>query len=128
MSYFGIIVKEEVWRCDMENLGQVKISNDVIQTIAGFAALEIEGIDKSTSFTDKLFKNHGIKVNIEDDMAIIDVDLSVKFGEIIPEVCYKVQENIINAVETMAGLKVSQVNINVDSIGTKKERDKKENE
>ncbi|MFR2518793.1 Asp23/Gls24 family envelope stress response protein, partial [Peptostreptococcus stomatis] len=54
----------------MENLGQIKISNDVIQTIAGFAALEIDGIDKSTSFTDKLFRNHGIKVSVEDDKAI----------------------------------------------------------
>ncbi len=115
----------------MENLGQVKISNDVIQTIAGYAALEIEGTDKSNSFTDKLFRNNGIKVVIEDDTAIIDIDLSVKFGEIIPEVCTKVQENIINTVETMAGLKVSQVNVHVNSIEVKKEkveREKRDND
>lgn len=112
----------------MENLGQIKISNDVIQTIAGFAALEVEGIDKSTSFTDKLFRNNGIKVEIEDNQAIVDIDLMVKFGEVIPEVCKKVQESIINAVETMAGLKVSQVNVHVNAIGMKKEREKKENE
>lgn len=112
----------------MENLGQIKISNDVIQTIAGFAALEIEGIDKSTSFTDKLFRNQGIKVEIENDQATIDVVLSVRYGYVIPDVCLKVQENIINTVENMAGLKVSQVNINVNSIEIKKERDKKDNE
>lgn len=112
----------------MENLGQIKISNDVIQTIAGFAALEIEGIDKSTSFTDKLFRNQAIKVEIENDQATIDVALSVKYGYVIPEVCQKVQENIINTVENMAGLKVSQVNINVNSVEIKKERDKKDNE
>lgn len=89
----------------MENLGQIKISNDVIQTIAGFAALEVDGIDKSTSFTDKLFGNNGIKVEIDSDKASIDVELSVTFGQVIPEVCFKVQENIVNAVETMAGLK-----------------------
>ena len=54
--------------------------------------------------------------------------LSVKYGEIIPEVCQKVQENIINAVETMAGLRVSQVNIRVESVDVKKEREKKDNE
>lgn len=112
----------------MENLGQVKISNDVIQTIAGFAALEIDGIDKSTSFTDKLFRNNGINVDIENNQAIIDMCLQVKYGEVIPDVCKKVQENIINAVETMAGLKVAQVNLHVDSIGLRKEREKKENE
>lgn len=112
----------------MENLGQVKISNDVIQTIAGFAALEIEGIDTSTSFTDKLFRNNGIKVEIQEDQAEISMVISVKYGEIIPEVCQKVQENIINAVETMAGLRVSQVNIRVESVDVKKEREKKDNE
>lgn len=112
----------------MEGLGQVKIANDVIQTIAGFAALEIEGIDTSTSFKDKLFRNNGIKVEIEDEKAVVDVNLSVIYGQKIPEVCYKVQENIVNAIETMAGLKVSQVNVHVESVEVKKEREKKDNE
>ena len=112
----------------MENLGQIKISNDVIQTIAGFAAMEIEGIDKTTSFTDKLLGNHGIEVKIDSDKAVIDVNLSVMYGEVIPEICYKVQENIINAVETMAGLKVAQVNVHVARVEVKKEREKKDNE
>ena len=111
----------------MENLGQIKISNDVIQTIAGFAALEIDGIDKSTSFTDKLFRNHGIKVSVEDDKAIIDIDIAVKYGQVIPDVSLKVQESIVNAVETMAGLKVD--NVHVDSLVIKKEKaEKKEND
>lgn len=112
----------------MENLGQIRIANEVIQTIAGFAALEVDGIDKSTSFKDKLFGNNGIKVHIEEDKAIIDVDLSVNFGQIIPDVCHKVQESIVNAVETMAGLNVTQVNIHVESVEVKKEREKKDNE
>ena len=110
----------------MENLGQIKISNDVIQTIAGFAALEIDGIDKSTSFTDKLFRNHG---SVEDDKAIIDIDIAVKYGQVIPDVSLKVQESIVNAVETMAGLKVDKVNVHVDSLVIKKEKaEKKEND
>ena len=48
------------------NLGQVKISNDVIVTIAGLAALEVEGVDTITSLTDKLLKNNGVKIQIED--------------------------------------------------------------
>ena len=71
-------------------------------------ALEIDGIDKSTSFTDKLFRNHGIKVSVEDDKAIIDIDIAVKYGQVIPDVSVKVQESIVNAVETMAGLKVEK--------------------
>ncbi len=112
----------------MENLGQIKISNDVIQTIAGFAALEVDGIDKSTSFKDKLFGNNAIKVEIDSDKASIEVEISVTYGQVIPEVCFKVQENIVNAVETMAGLKVSKVNVHVANIELKKEREKRDNE
>ena len=113
----------------MENLGQIKISNDVIQTIAGFAALEIDGIDKSTSFTDKLFRNHGIKVSVEDDKAIIDIDIAVKYGQVIPDVSLKVQETILNAEETIAALKVDKENVHVDSLVIKKEKaEKKEND
>lgn len=130
--YFGIIENRiivKIRRYMMENLGQIKISNDVIQTIAGFAALEIDGIDKSTSFTDKLFRNHGIKVSIENDKATIDISISVKYGQAIPEVSLKVQESIVNAVETMAGLKVDKVNVHVDSLVIKKEKvEKKEND
>jgi len=42
--------------------GQVKISNDVIATIAGISALEVDGIETSTTFTDKLLKNNGVKI------------------------------------------------------------------
>ncbi|MFQ7118738.1 MAG: hypothetical protein ACLRPW_00925 [Intestinibacter sp.] len=43
------------------NLGQVKISNEVIVTIAGLAALEVENVETITTITDKLLKNNGVK-------------------------------------------------------------------
>ena len=42
------------------NFGQVKISNDVVATIAGLAALEVEGVETNTTFTDKILKNNGV--------------------------------------------------------------------
>ena len=47
------------------NFGQVKISNDVVATIAGLAALEVEGVETNTTFTDKILKNNGVKIQIE---------------------------------------------------------------
>ena len=44
----------------------------------------------------------------------------VKFGFAIPDVAFKVQENVKNAVETMTGLDVSQVNIHVQGVSFKK--------
>ena len=95
------------------NLGQVKISNDVIVTIAGLAALEVEGVETITSLTDKLLKNNGVVITVE-------------YGIVIPDVCTKVQENVKNTVETMTGLEVSQVNIQVQEISFKKEKEEKE--
>ena len=48
------------------NFGQVKISNDVVATIAGLAALEVEGVETNTTFTDKILKNNGVKIQIDD--------------------------------------------------------------
>lgn len=57
------------------NFGQVKISNDVIATIAGLAALEVEDVETITTFTDKLLKNNnGVKIQIEEE----DVNLDIK--------------------------------------------------
>ena len=101
------------------NFGQVKISNDVVATIAGLAALEVEGVETNTTFTDKILKNNGVKIQI-------DVMVMIDYGVSIPEIALKIQENVKNTVETMTGLKVSQVNIHVQGISFKKEKAEKE--
>lgn len=104
------------------NFGQVKISNDVIATIAGLAAIEVEGVETTSTFTDKLLKNNGVKIQIEEDDVILDVMIIIDYGISIPDIAFKVQENVKNTVETMTGLKVSQVNIHVQGINFKKEK------
>ena len=104
------------------NFGQVKISNDVIATIAGLAAIEVEGVGTTSTFTDKLLKNNGVKIQIEEDEVILDVMIIIDYGISIPDIAFKVQENVKNTVETMTGLKVSQVNIHVQGINFKKEK------
>ena len=108
------------------NLGQVKISNDVIVTIAGLAALEVEGVETNTTFTDKILKNNGVKIQIEEEEVSLDVMVMIDYGVSIPEIALKIQENVKNTVETMTGLKVSQVNIHVQEISFKKEKAEKE--
>ena len=105
------------------NFGQVKISNDVVATIAGLAALEVEGVETNTTFTDKILKNNGVKIQIEEEEVSLDVMVMIDYGVSIPEIALKIQEN---TVETMTGLKVSQVNIHVQGISFKKEKAEKE--
>lgn len=108
------------------NFGQVKISNDVIATIAGLAALEVDGVETTSTFTDKLLKNNGVKIQIEDEDVNLDVMVIIEYGVSIQDTAFKVQENVKNTVETMTGLKVSQVNIHVQGISFKKEKAEKE--
>ena len=104
------------------NFGQVKISNEVVATIAGLAALEIEGVETNTTLTDKILKNNGVKIQIEEEEVNLDITVVVEYGLSIPEIALKVQENVKNTVETMTGLKVSQVNIHIQGISFKKEK------
>lgn len=121
-----------------ENLGIVKISDEVVSVIAGIAAEEINGVEdlqhlvgSNISQLLKGKKNLGknVRVTLNEDYAIIDLNLAVEYGVRIPEVVGAVQENVKRTVETMTGLKVSSVNINVQSIFVPKteKEDKKEN-
>ncbi|EEH97679.1 Asp23/Gls24 family envelope stress response protein [Clostridium tertium] len=108
-----------------DNLGIVKISDEVVSVIAGIAAEEINGVEdlqqiggNNISQLLKGKKNVGknVKVTLSENSAIIDLNLAVEYGVKIPEVVNAVQENVKRTVEAMTGLNVDYVNINVQSI------------
>lgn len=108
-----------------ENLGIVKISDEVVSVIAGIAAEEINGVEDlqhpvgnniSQLLKGKKTLGKNVKVTLNEDFAIIEINLAVEYGVKIPEVVNAVQENVKKAVETMTGLNVNSVNVNVQSI------------
>lgn len=111
-----------------ENLGTVKISDEVVCVIAEIAALEIEGVQGTQGVAGvgnnitqilkgkKATSGKSVKVTLGEGTATIDVTLAVEYGRKIPEVVSKVQENIKKTVEAMTGLKVEGVNMNVSNI------------
>lgn len=110
--------------------GQIKISEDVISTIAGLAAAEVEGVsDMSGSIagniTEMLGKkknlSKGVKVVLEEEEVTIDVFIVVEYGVVIPEIAWKIQENVKSTVENMTGLEVTQVNVHIEGVNFKKE-------
>lgn len=117
------VVKE-----DKEFTSEVKIAGDVIATIAGLAATEIEGIaSMQGNLTNELVGKLGVKnltkgVTIEfaEEGAAVHVALAVimKYGYSIPKVCKAVQDRVKSAIENMAGLKVLDVNINIVGVET----------
>lgn len=111
--------------------GSVKISEDVISVIAGIAATEIPGISGMSSgitggITDMLGManpSKGVKVELGTKEVAIDVYIVVDFGENIIEVSKKVQENVKKTIETMTGLEVVEVTVNVQGINVSKEKE-----
>lgn len=109
--------------------GQVKISVDVISIIASIAASEIDGVNAAASgFVDgisSLFtkKNYtkGIKVEMKENDASIDMSITVDYGFKIQDVALKVQEKVKREVENMTGLNVKSVSVIVQNVVIPKE-------
>ena len=109
---------------EVVGMGGVKISDDVIATIASLAASEIEGVSKMTgsmaaNLTEILGKkkfSKGVKVQLGEDTVEIDVFLSIVYGSIIQEVAEKVQENVKKAIESMTEFKVMTVNVHIQGV------------
>ena len=107
-------------------LGIVKISDEVVSVIAEIAADEIQGIVEvphgvSSNISQilkgkKSSSGKSVKVTLEEDKAIIELNVAVEYGMKIPEIVSAVQENVKKTVEAMTGLKVDKVNVNVQNI------------
>lgn len=103
--------------------GNLKISREVIATIARYAALEIEGVDSLASFATNLkgwlLKKQSAKpidIDLSDDVAVIELHVNIKAGVNIPETAEKIQVAVKEAVQNMTGIAVSRVNINIAGI------------
>ena len=111
------------------NGGKVVFAEDVVATIATLAAAEVDGVYgmSGTAFEglgEKLGKKNytkGIKVEVGQVECAVDMNIIVRYGFKIQDVCRAVQEAVKNAIETMTGLTVVQVNIAVTSIAFAKE-------
>ena len=105
--------------------GSVKISEDVISTIVAHAVEEVEGVvslnvKPGADIADLIGKKNwgkGMKITIvqEDELAI-DCNITVCYGQSVVAVAKAVQDAVTNALEAMAGIKVSSVNVNVCGI------------
>lgn len=117
-------------------LGVVKIADDVVSIIAGLAAADIEGVaNMSGGFAGGIAEalgrrnlSKGVKVEVGEQDAKIDIFLIVKYGVRIPDVAWNIQESVKNAIEDMTGLQVSHVNIHVQGVQFPKEEGEGEEE
>lgn len=111
---------------DIADIGTVQIADEVIAVIAGLASTEVEGVVKmSGNITNEIvsmlgMKNlsQGVKVEIMGDEVEVKLSLVLRYGVSIPKTSHEVQDKVKNAIETMTGLKVTNVNIHIAGIVT----------
>ncbi|KUO71064.1 MAG: alkaline-shock protein [Clostridia bacterium BRH_c25] len=119
----------------LDKYGNVKIADDVVAIIAEIAAKEVQGVsamsggiaDSITEILGKKNPSKGVKVEVGEKEAAIDLYIVVDYGVRIPDVSWQIQENVKKAVETMTGLIVVEVNIHIQGVNLEKEAKEEEN-
>nr|WP_026766684.1 Asp23/Gls24 family envelope stress response protein [Selenomonas ruminantium] len=114
------------------SLGSIRIADEVVSIIAGLAATEVEGIAGMSGgiaggIAEMLGRKNfakGVKVEVGEKEAAVDLYIIVKYGVRIPDVALAAQENVKQAIENMTGLSVVEVNIHVQGVGFPDEEEK----
>lgn len=121
---------------DSETVNTIKISNDAVATYAGIAISEIPGVygmsgtlaGITEAISGKKSYTRGVKVEVTEKTAKIDLSIIVEYGARIPDVAFEIQTKVKKSVETMTGLKVTGVNVNVQGVHAIAEREELKDE
>ena len=121
--------------------GSTNISDTVVQKIAGIAAQEVEKVQMGGgaaaavtgflgSVSDAVSGSssgdgspaRGVSVEVGEEEAAVDLTMAIEYGVSIPQVTEAVRRNVINRVENLTGLGVTEVNITVNDVQLPEER------
>ncbi|TCS92542.1 putative alkaline shock family protein YloU [Hazenella coriacea] len=112
----------------------LKFSADVIETIAGIAASEIEGIVAMSGgmvegFAERLGRKNlskGVSVELGEMEVAVDLKVIVEYGRNVPHLYKQVVESVEQAIENMTGLSVVEVNMFVEGVTLQEEKEEKQ--
>ena len=117
-------------------MGNTTISNAVVSQIAGIAAQEVEKVQMGggtsaavggflqsvTGSPGGANYSRGVTVEVGEEETAVDLTMTVEYGQSIPRITDAVRRNVINRVESLAGLRVTEVNITVNDVQIPEER------
>ena len=120
----------------MSELGNIRISDDVVKTIAAKAASDVEGVyklaggvaDEVSKILGKKRPTNGVKVEVGEKECSIEIFIVVEYGYLISEVAHVVQKSVLKAVSELSGLKVVEVNVYVQDVKIRAEETSEEEE
>ena len=120
----------------MNELGNIKIADDVVKTISAKAAQDVSGVyklaggvaDEVSKMLGKKRLTNGVKVEVGEKECSVEIYIIVEYGYQISEVAQNVQKNVLTAVSTMTGLKVVEVNVFVQDVKILTDEDEEKHE
>lgn len=110
------------------NNGKITLDRKILVSIINLAAKEINGVESVTNsarpWYKKVFKKYddGVEIKFEKNGVLtIDVYINIHIGYNVPDIAYRVQENVRNSLSTMVALKPLKINIHVINVECDKE-------
>ncbi len=108
----------------VDEIGTVRIADDVVSAIIAYAAKEVEGVaglagNAGDGFLKKAGMKRpsmGVRVEMENGNVKADLSLIMDYGYNIPATSSKVQTRVRQAVESMTGLHVEDVDVRIAGI------------
>ncbi|ACL69384.1 Asp23/Gls24 family envelope stress response protein [Halothermothrix orenii] len=119
---------------EKESLGSIKIANEVVAIIAGLAATEVDGVagmsgNIAGGIAEMLGRKNlskGVKVEVGEKECAVDLFVIVDYGTSISEVAWEIQNNVKQAIESMTGLKIVEINVHVQEVHFAEETEEEE--
>jgi uncharacterized alkaline shock family protein YloU len=106
--------------------GSTSISDSVVSKIAGIAAQEVDGIRMGSGASQAVggilgsitggSQTQGVSVEVGQEEAALDLTLTAEYGKSIPQLVEAVRRNVIKRVESLVGLRVTEVNVTVSNV------------
>ncbi|MFN7149902.1 MAG: Asp23/Gls24 family envelope stress response protein [Microthrixaceae bacterium] len=111
--------------------GRTSIADTVVAKVSGLACREISGVHDMGTGASRAFGSikeripvgnsdpsptQGVNVEVGERQAAVDLDIVVDYGVSIVDVAESIRRNVIDRVQGMTGLEVSEVNISVDDV------------
>ncbi len=106
--------------------GSTSISDSVVAKIAGIAAQEVDGIRMGSGASQAVggilgsitggSQTQGVSVEVGQEEAAVDLTLTAEYGKSVPQLAEAVRRNVINRVESLVGLRVTEVNVTVSNV------------
>lgn len=109
--------------------GNTSIADSVVSKIAGISAQEVDGIRMGSGASQTASnllgsitgsgggsQTQGVSVEVGQEEAAVDLTLTAEYGKSIPQLAEAVRRNVSNRVESLVGLRVTEVNVTVQNI------------